>query len=163
MEQFSEDSITIRFVSSSGFIGWAIRRVTWGVVNHVELVLDGLYGSSRQVIGAFTKDGISIVPYYKVSKEYICKIPCTAEQRGAIFDYAFSQVGKKYDFLDIFGFLVHRDWRKENRWTCGEFVAACFEKGGLPLLHAPLKTINRISPRDVFLSPRIIGHIKAGR
>jgi uncharacterized protein YycO len=146
-------SITIRFVATTGFVAWAIRRVTWGVVNHVELVLD-----DGRVLGAYTGEGISVHPYWEANKEYRYSIPCSQSQHDAIMAYAYSQLGKPYDFLDILGFLFHRDWRRENRWTCAEFVTACFEIGGMPLLNAPLNVVNRISPRDLFLSPMLLGN-----
>ena len=146
-------SITIRFVTEQDPISKAIRDVTWAPFSHVEFVLDD--GST---LGAHASGGVKIRPidYAVFSNEERYRVAVTDEQKAVIVAYALAQVGKPYDFGDILGILVHRDWRKDDRWICSELVAACFEKA-MPLLHAA-DHVNRISPRDVYLSPYLIGN-----
>lgn len=142
--------VQIRFVTTGDLISELIRLQTWSSWSHVEFILD-----DGTTLGAHAKGGVLIRPidYDKFTAEKRYSIDVGSfDVKKAIMDYAHSQIGKPYDFSDIMGMLARRDWRKEDHWICSELVAACFEKGGFPLLHAG-QMVNRISPRDLYLSP----------
>jgi hypothetical protein len=148
--------LNLRFITESDIISDAIRVETWSPFSHVEFILDdGTY------LGARSSGGVAIRPsdYCKPTREERYAIPCTQEQKDAIIAYAMSQIGKPYDYTDIVGILIHRDWRSEDSWICSELVAAACEKGGLPLLHAPFKIVNRITPEEDYLSPLLNDHM----
>ena len=119
------ESISIRFVTEKDVISQAIRGVTWSAFSHVEFVLD-----DGTTLGAHASGGVAIRPidYDVFSNEERYRIAVTAEAKAAILAYAHAQVGKPYDFTDIAGIMLHRDWRNEDRWICSELVTACFEK-----------------------------------
>lgn len=147
-------SITIRFITESDCISDAIRVETWCAFSHTEFVLE-----DGTLLGAHAKGGVQIraADYCRPSDEEQYKLPVSEVQKEAILAYARLQVGKPYDFTDIVGILAHRDWRCDDKWICSELVAAAFEQGGFSLLNSPIKQVNRISPRDVYLSPYLIG------
>lgn len=144
--------IWIRFVTDPCFISRAIRTITWSGFSHVEFMLN-----SEMILGCFGDTGVSIRSYYPCPVEEIYSIPCTEEQQQNVFKQALSQLGKPYDYSDILGILLHRDWRSVDRWICSEHLTWAFETGGLPLLNVPGNCVNRITPRDVSLSPLLIG------
>lgn len=148
------ETIIIRFVTESDPVSASIRAFTWSNFSHVEFILD-----DGTALGAHAKGGVAIRPidYAKFTNEERYKILVSPEQKRDILAYAHSQVGKPYDYTDIIGIVLHRDWRAEDHWICSELVAAAFEKGGLPLLYAPIDKVNRITPGDVYLTPYIIG------
>ena len=148
------ESVTIRFVTEKDVISEAIRGVTWSAFSHVEFILD-----DGTTLGAHASGGVKIRPidYAVFSNEERYRIPVTADAKAAILAYAHAQVGKPYDFGDIAGIMLHRDWRNEDHWICSELVTACFEQAA-PLLHADAQYVNRISPRDVYLSSMLIGN-----
>jgi uncharacterized protein YycO len=148
--------INIRFITEADLISDAIRVETWSPFSHVEFILDdGTY------LGAHASGGVAIRPAYycKPTREERYAIPCTQEQKDAILAYAHSQIGKPYDFTDIVGILIHRDWHAEDSWICSELVAAAFEKGGLPLLHTPMGIVSRITPEQDYLSSLLINRM----
>jgi hypothetical protein len=50
---------------------------------------------------------------------------------------------------------VHRDWHDESKWFCSEFVEGSFDHPKWPLA-VDNGLVNRITPRDLLLSPRLI-------
>lgn len=121
----------------------------------MEFVLD-----DGTTLGAHADGGVRVRPidYCKPSRDERFRIPVTFEQKEKILTFVHEQCGKPYDFLAIAGILFHRDWRKSNRWFCSELVAAAFEAVGHPIVNAPNGKVNRISPRDCYLSPFLIGN-----
>lgn len=161
------DYVGIRAVTEKDPISQAIRDVTWSAFSHVEFYLlepltlpNGAVIPAGWTIGAHAAGGVKPRPgnYAVFTNEERYRIPVTPEQKTAILAYAAQQIGKPYDFADIAGILLHRDWRAEDTWICSELLAASFEKGGKPLLHAPAGKVNRITPRDVYLSPYLDGN-----
>ena len=76
--------------------------------------------------------------------------------------YGLTLLGGRYDWTDILGLPLDRDWHVDGRWICSEFVAACGEKrrtpggmfvqGEFPWLN-PAVGVWRVTPRDLLLSP----------
>jgi uncharacterized protein YycO len=67
----------------------------------------------------------------------IFEVHTTKKQNKIIEDFLVSQIGKKYDWLAIFGFVLHttKEGRKQyKRWICSELVFAAFQKAGINLL-----------------------------
>lgn len=151
----TEAEIIIRFITEADSISQAIRWETWSAFSHVEFVLPG-----DRTLGAHANGGVMIKPltYCKPTNEERYRLVMPVNQQQAILAYATQQLGKPYDFTNIAGILAHRDWRVPNRWICSELVTACFEHGGLPLLNAPEAYVHRITPRDLYLSPMLIGN-----
>ncbi len=71
----------------------------------------------------------------------------TREQKAVIEGFLNRQLGKRYDFPGVFGFVLkNRD--RSNKWFCSELVFAAFLMADIPLL-------KRIEPARV--SPGMLG------
>jgi uncharacterized protein YycO len=77
----------------------------------------------------------------------------TPQQTEMIRAFLLAQVGKKYDYAGVIGFLLrsHRLQRK-NKWFCSELVAEAYAQAGLPLLNMPSYMIY---PGMLAASPRL--------
>lgn len=117
-----------------------IRFFNWSPYSHVAWIDD----SNFSVIEAWHKGGVTHV------KTPSCNhTPGTAldlfivpqeepHHTAMIREFLLSQVGKKYDFAGILGFIfrVTRLQRKQ-KWFCSELVAEAYATAGLPLLRLP--------------------------
>lgn len=133
--------ITLQFSTQDKIFARLIDWWTWGDYSHVDMILtDGRWLGARY-------DGVKAREPYAVSK---C-LQVTVEAPSEVMNVALSQIGKPYDFMAILGFIVHRDWQEDDSWICSELIAWAFQQGGMSLLNTD--KINRISPRDLTLSP----------
>lgn len=144
--------INLRFVTEDDIVSCAIRQVTWSPFSHVEFIT-----GPNECIGAHHAGGVARRPldYAKFTAEERYAVSLTDEQRQIGMKWLNEQVGKPYDTTAIFGILAHRDWREDDSWDCSEMFTRFFEVAGAPILHAGVP-INRITPRDVYLSPLLV-------
>jgi len=73
--------------------------------------------------------------YSPYSKVVVCKLKhITDEQSKIVWSWLEEQVGKGYDYLGIFGFVIS-DPKIENpkRWFCSELSEAAFQRAGIIL------------------------------
>lgn len=118
-----------------------IQLGTWCDYSHVEFVLP-----SGKLFGA-RADGVKARNPFPVSK----RVRAIIDGPEGVLEYAFSQEGKPYDFTYLLGHALRRDWQEDNAWVCSELVVWSFKQAGLDLLN--YEKINRITPRDILLSP----------
>ena len=137
--------ITLEFIGSRDLPSRAISAFTWSWCDHVQFVVDGAR------LGAMPGKGVQLNEGPKANRRQRYIVPGASPR---VLDYALAQIGKPYDWSCIAGIALHRDWRDERAWICSELVAAAFEEGAIPLLRAD--ELNRITPRDLLLSPRLI-------
>ena len=81
----------------------------------------------------------------------------TPQQDLDIKEFLKRQVGKKYDYLSIFGIIVDttREGRKASkRWFCSELVFAALEKAGILLLERTYPW--KVTPVMISLSNKLI-------
>jgi hypothetical protein len=150
-------SIRIRFMATASFTGFAIRKLTGSLFQHVE------YGTPQGTwIGAHIEDGIQerAADYCKPVLEYVYEIPCTEEQEQQALAWMRSKIGTQYNTLDIVGLLFQaRTMQSPHRAICSQF---CVE-GLLHVFGAPkvLNTLEswtyRITPETLHLSPIFVG------
>ena len=132
-----------RCVNSKGFVQDEISFISRGVVCHVEFLVDG------KAIGAHADGGVQVRQINHYDADYRFKADCTDEQYASAVSFLMDQVGKPYDFLNIFGIMVSRDWHDPNRWICSELWAAVMEAGGL--IHKLESALSLITPQDTLL------------
>ena len=127
----------------SNFIRW----FTWSKYSHV-----GLLFSDDKIVDTTLRKGVSektlehYLTRYKNVK--ICEVPNVDEAK--VKEFAYSQIGKKYDWTAIVGFVARRDWTKEDNWFCSELVAVALHKGGVTVIR---KEASRVTPEDILNSP----------
>jgi uncharacterized protein YycO len=66
-----------------------------------------------------------------------------------IYEHARAQLGKRYDWTAISGFVTRKDWQLDASWFCSELVFCSVKAGGVELVH---EAKWRVSPRDLWLS-----------
>lgn len=54
-----------------------------------------------------------------------------------------AQLGKKYDWTALVGFVLRANWAKPSRWFCSELAAAVIQAAGRRLLREEL---SRVTP-----------------
>jgi len=141
-------SVKILFTRRRMIGSLLIRGVTWSAFSHVEIVIDD------QVIGANMLGGVSITPLKerleKSSYAAMVNIPCSDAQ--AVKQAALSMVGAGYDYLALFGILIHSErFDSKARFFCSEFVAWAFAKGGSPLIRPEIT--GRVTPQHLWMLP----------
>lgn len=111
--------------------------------------------SDTTVIEAW-KDGVREAPFDQDHRPGtvvdLYHIPLSSEQVEGINDFLRAQVGKKYDWLGILGFIVRSDRaHRKTTWFCSELIAEAFDLIGKPLLaRCPP---HRMLPGMIALSP----------
>jgi hypothetical protein len=151
--------IRVRFVADSSFIGRAIRYVTGSLFQHVE------FGTPEGTwIGAHSDGGIRERPatYCVPTREYVYEVPCTDARQATLLTWARSQIGVKYNLLDIAGLLFKaRFLTSPNRFICSQFCT-----DGLLMVFGAKRVLNVLSgyaylvtPETLHLSPIFVGNL----
>jgi hypothetical protein len=151
-------SIRIRFITTDGFVSASIRKVTGSLFSHVE------FGTPEGTwIGAHIGDGIQerAADYCKPIREYVYEIPCTLAQEQEALAWMRSQIGAKYDTLDILGLMLQaRSMRSPHNYICSHFCTRGLLKtfGAANVLNVLENWAYRITPETLHLSPIFVGH-----
>lgn len=73
----------------------------------------------------------------------------------AAFSRALAWEGTPYDFKDIAGLLLHRNWSEAGHLICDATVFRAFEEIGAPLVNPTFIPRCHLTPRDILLSPYV--------
>lgn len=114
----------IIFARNRSVASLIIRLVTWSRWHHCAVIMpDGLTVIESRG-GLWGDTGVIETPIKEFKSRYstieIAEIDCVDDQG---YDFLRSQLGKKYDFLAIFGILFRTGWDNHNRWICSELIA----------------------------------------
>lgn len=143
--------ITLQFSSRRLIGSWLIRQFTWSNYSHVDIVLpDG------RLLGSRLFGGVSIQPPGRFKETILVQVDAPYE----VINAALTQVGKPYDLAAVFGIIIRRDWQSTDKWFCSELVAWSFEQAKCPLLRT--ENFNRVTPRDLLMSPLLTNLDKKG-
>jgi hypothetical protein len=154
------NKVIVRFIDSRGFVGGSISRLTGSLFSHTEFgTPDGTW------IGAHAGSGIQERPagYCNPKREYVYEIPCTEAQEKALFTWAWSKIGTKYNYADIAGLLFQaRGMTSPSRMICSEFVTEGLLRtfGAAKVLNVLEQWDYRITPETLHLSPIFVGKLK---
>jgi uncharacterized protein YycO len=139
------DRVVLQFSTQDDPESWAIRRYSHSEFSHVDLVLP-----NGQLLGARLEGGVRIreAGYAAWSKTLV--VTLETERAGAVYDAAFTQLGKPYDRWAIAAFALGRDWRDDGAWYCSELIAWALEQAGF--FPRPLwLPVAKITPGDLLL------------
>lgn len=143
--------VSVLYSTTKSPFSWAVRLLTWSRWSHVSLIC-GDY-----VIEAHALHGVVKTPLSEALREadeyLIEQIPCS--RPDAVIAAAGRQVGKRYDWLALFGFLFRRDWQAIDKWFCSELVAWSFQAAGCPLFRA--ERLRRVTPEHLYMLPHEAG------
>lgn len=111
----------------------------------------------QQWLGAQPKGGVRVRPrdYLGAQPFDLFAVELRLDQVLRLRSFLAAQIGKPYDWRAIAGMVApgldhgHRG----NSWFCSELVYYGLASVGIPLLHTPLRESDRITPRDVAVSP----------
>ena len=147
--------LIVRFVAEKGFISAAIKYVTFSDFSHVEIGLpDGRW------MGAHASGGVQIRPanYMTPIFERVYAVPIMQAEYDAAMNYAYSQIGTRYSFMDIAGILFRARLSKSPKGLiCSWFVMDCIRAAGLQPLNVLGQYNYKVTPTMLHLSPMFIG------
>lgn len=154
--------IIVRFVHGDGFLSNAIAEITNSLFSHTEFGIEDESGRITSWLGAVSGTGVQKRDpnYAKEAREYRYAVPCTEEQYVTWLNWANSQIGKKYNYEDIFGLLFHdRKLNDRKDDICSEFVTLGLQAAGFEPLNALPEFAFLITPETLHLSPIFIGNL----
>jgi len=149
----------LRFVAEKDLISGGIKWFEGKGVgpSHVDIVMpDGTY------LGARNKGGVAVRPVDYIKPDDIVwerryAIPMDPVPLTTMYAFANAQVGKGYDYSDIFSIALHANWNNPDKWICSELALATSYAGDLFLLNVQAEFTHRIDPGRLHLSPLLRG------
>lgn len=125
---------------------YLIRAVTWSTWSHCEL----LHEDGGTLLGAAAPHGVGLDTLENRLKiaEKVVRMDFPGDFKQA-WDFATSQIGKKYDWSGVVGLGLHREWESDDAWFCSELVAAALKQGG----YSPYRTdtLRRVVPQHLWM------------
>lgn len=126
--------VKIGFYKKNGFVANIIKFLTRGQYSHVAIEVNNTFYEAKE---------FSLVRKYVTwtknsSQIDIYELEITDDQERRLVNFLEKQIGKKYDYLMVLGFLfyVTREKRKSRgKWFCTELIFAALEKVGVKLLN----------------------------
>ena len=127
---------------SYGLIGWLIRRFSKGNVNHTSIIVDvGIYDnlSSRKFLLEAQGHGVVLTSLSRRSEEHKGEayvLPLKDEfddKRINIGNWAFMQVGVKYDYDSLFNQMAGRVLADAEKYFCSEFTYLAWKSADIPM------------------------------
>ncbi len=139
----------------SGLVSRLIRWQQRGEWSHASVILrNGSVIESREFIG------VRQLPKLTAAKgEFIqvFNVECTDEQADAIEAFLTKQIGKRYDYPMVFGFVSRsttEGHESGGKWFCSELAFAAFRAGEINLL-ARIEPFE-VSPPHLAYSPLLM-------
>lgn len=121
-----------------------IRLGTFSNWSHVGVVTD------LGVIETTFPKGVHVTPWREFVDRHsaIEEIEVALPDEAAARRFLISQLGKKYDWTAIVGFVFREPWARAGRWFCSELVEAACIAGGRRRFRDKL---SRITPRHSWM------------
>lgn len=138
----------------TSFLSRLIRWKTWGKWSHASILTPDF-----KIYESWTT-GVRKVDDYRQDQtpgtvvHFFDVIGLTDEQSEKVIEFCNKQLGKKYDFWGIFGFLFRKKYESSNKWFCSELVYAAFKYAGVELLNDI--EAYKVSPTHLSYSPFLI-------
>lgn len=125
-----------------------IRFLTWSQWSHVAIQLDD--GRVFEAIGSGVRcttleDCISRMSNHTFV--YLDKVDDI--KRIYAECWIIEQIGKKYDWGALFGFLFKRNFQSPNKWFCSELAAEFCKKLGYRIANE--EQLNRVTPQFLYM------------
>jgi hypothetical protein len=130
----------IAIYRGKSWVSKIIRAFNWSPYSHVAWIDDADFS----VIEAWHRGGVTHVESPNVNHTpgtMVDLFTVTGEQpfqTEIIRKFLKDQVGKKYDFAGVLGFIFRaKRLHRKDKWFCSELVAEAYATAGLPLLRLP--------------------------
>ena len=150
--------IYIRLVKGKGLYDRIIKWYTRSEYTHAEFAWPLCHKCPDNWYGAQPQGGVQIRPgnYLPWKYDLFCIDVSQSEYRH-IEAWLLLQKGKPYDWKAIINMgLFKHDVSSFKRWFCSELVFCAFAYFDIPVLRAPLNQRDRITPRDLGISERMV-------
>jgi hypothetical protein len=160
--------IKSRFVAERDWVSKAIQFVEGGsLICHCGFVFDaeeqaalnikGPYIESHDTHGVGVYDDAFYVGGNTVTWQRVYGNEVTDDQYAVMTSGMKSRFGAPYDFKDIFGRLLHKEWHNDKGFDCSAFHVAMMWLGGLQLLNVLPEFQYKVTPEMDHLSSLFIG------
>lgn len=121
------------------FISMLIRRFTWHKRSHSAAFFSpDEKGNFHKVIEAWHIGGVQERAWTEGhspgTKIDVYRVPCESTQAVVFYLTLKKEIGKKYDWLGILGFLLRSNVQNKKRWFCSELVFYAAQRAGITLL-----------------------------
>lgn len=138
--------ISLQFSTERRLGSMLIRAYSHSPYSHVDAMSKGHYLLGARMWGGVQERSYN---YANFTKRLHVYISASSSEAHKFNEFLYEQIGKPYDWLAYSGFLINRDWRKDNAWHCSELISAALEySGAVPPLILPT---NRVDPGDLLL------------
>lgn len=150
----------IALYKGTSIISRLIRFRTWSEFSHASWVDGDEEFEAWHTSGEGFKPGVRRVQFLGAghtlgTEVHLFQCPeLNAEQCASIKRFMISQIGKRYDWGGVLGFLSRRDSAQyQDRWFCSELIFCALLREGVDLLSRV--PCHRVSPGMLALSPRL--------
>ena len=149
MKKTNQKTLIIQLSANSTIISRLVQWVTRGEFAHVDIVLP-----RGALIGAYTFGGIKIVPFHLNNYSKLKRYEIKVDQHT--IDWVGIQVGRKYDFMAILGFLLKLPPKENTASICSEFAMDVLMQSKSFKEHSIPFPSSKISPRDLHLILQVL-------
>ena len=114
------DNITVVFASNNQPASIIIKLFTLSHWSHVAILDDEGY-----IYDSTLLSGVRRI-HFDEWKTHYTNLDFTifpVKNRQKVFEWLSTQVGKRYDALGIFSFILRKNYEDKNKWFCSEIVA----------------------------------------
>lgn len=128
----------IALYEENDIIGKVVKFFSRGIYVHSSIILnDGSVIDARPWKGVQKHKSLDDTIKGKNVVVDVFEVETNEEEDRIITNFLYKQLGKKYDWWSIFGFVLHttHEGRKSyNKWFCSELTFSPFDLIGKPLL-----------------------------
>jgi len=163
-EAFYKESLVIAFYRGRSLVSWLIQRFTWGPISHVAIwePLTNMVYEAWHRGGVVRRHSFDEGHTPGTHVELYAVRDMSHSVALEVFHYLDTQVGKKYDFRGIWGFMVRRRRQNPDKWFCSELVMEALRKVKIFPLdriwpHQVSPSALRTSPKFVYLGEYVTG------
>ena len=114
------DNITVVFASNNQPASIIIKLFTLSHWSHVAILDDDGF-----IYDSTLLSGVRRI-HFDEWKTHYTNLDFTifpVKNRQKVFEWLSTQVGKRYDALCIFSFILRKNYEDKNKWFCSEIVA----------------------------------------
>jgi len=162
----SEDKLTWTHLDICQFRGTSmvsrlIRCFNWGPYSHTALRVPETGAVYEAWSGGVQKVPSISTNHTKGTVVDVWKIALWSEQAMVWLDWMDKQIGKKYDYMGIMGFVFRRDWDATNKFFCSELVVtgnlmSAKRVAGSVLIVNDMTPPHKVYPAMVTYSPNLV-------
>jgi len=145
--------IVLGFSRSNTLVGRSIEWFTRGHWSHCMLLHPDMNRKYIEASGMAKPSGVFVreIDSYLARGEWDFRTIPHPDPIG-VWNAAYSQVGKPYDWHYLFGWLLRRKWQNSNRWVCHELIAWAAEQAGHPIID--MNDSHWLTPQHLYLISR---------